>query len=174
MRTFSSVNGTSCTSYHITLELTEFIEIPLTGIGARGKSRGGGRKPSWNSKRQLSPWSTVHCTYQQSSDRLKLGRISAESKAQIWRGLLSTRWPERTFPVLESTLDTTELLATCSGHCTAPGYPELLEPALALKLLRWFFQELSSPWEFTQWFRDQAVLTSPRTKVCWDLKLSLF
>lgn len=104
MRTFSSVNGMSCTFYHITLESTAFIEILSTGVGARGKSRGGGRKPSWTSKCQLSPWSTVHSTYQQSSDRLKLGRISTESKAQIWRGLLCTRWPERTFPALESTL----------------------------------------------------------------------
>lgn len=112
--------------------------------------------------------------YQQPSDRLKLGRISTESKAQSWRGFALCWMTRENFSSASiRLLDMSERLATFSVCCTAPGHPELPEPTLALKRMCSFFQELRSPWELTQWFRDQTVLTSPRTKVYWSLNLSL-
>ena len=69
-------------------------------------------------------------------------------------------------------LDASDLLATFSGCCAAPGYPELLEPTLAWKRLCSSSKSSALP-SSAWWSRDQTVLTSPRTKVYWGLKLSL-
>lgn len=61
MRMFSSGNGMSSTSSHITRELTLHLQKYYWQIvGARGKPRGGGIKPSRRSKLQLSPWGTAY------------------------------------------------------------------------------------------------------------------
>lgn len=152
------------------------IEILLTRVGACGPSRGGGRKPSQRSKFQLSPQSTVHWELSSplrspQTDSNWVG-LAQSPKPRVEEGCFALDDPRELFQCEHQTL----------GCEWPPGYifwmlrctriPELLEPTLAWKRLCSSSKSSALP-SSAWWSRDQTVLTSPRTKVYWGLKLSL-
>lgn len=152
------------------------IEILLTRVGACGLSRGGGRKPSQRSKFQLSPQSTVHWELSSplrspQTDSNWVG-LAQSPKPRVEEGCFALDDPRELFQCEHQTL----------GCEWPPGYifwmlrctriPELLEPTLAWKRLCSSSKSSALP-SSAWWSRDQTVLTSPRTKVYWGLKLSL-
>lgn len=59
-------------------------------------------------------------------------------------------------------------------HSTEIPLPPRTNTGFEMHVCSLFPSAQLSPWEPTQWFRDQTVLISPRTKVYWDFQLSLF